>query len=1035
MGTDVDAGSDVHGDDSMARAGVRARVKALERGARSVTPRSGVVDVGRDGWDVARDGRAWRSTGRWTTATRALARVTEDVRGIRTRLFGANDDDSVGADGGDASATVRSSWARGLGGRCVAVEVEMEARERFARVTRRCRNEIEDVDERRLERARALMQTRRARVDKGSAMSSRARSSGGRLSSPLRVLDEQATLLKRAALEILRRNAERGRALRRAANDMSIIRRGPTLRKAFEGLRQNAEANAPRTRAVLETCETFVAVSARRKRRAVLRAWADAARESGLAKTCAAIHNVRCAQAALRHWELFVARAHWKRCANKLARRYADGRLRVSAFSAWLLHLRRAKERRIAVRARMFGMSVLEAQRAVHEKLDRTAHDASRMKGEELRFLFDERCLRSALRSQIVAAVKFSRALEGLRRFSADDNEVLWASSDVAAVRGIGAAQNHLDAGFRTRGRMHVDARADLSRNREDVAASRVAASIEDADARVPLYETTTTIDVEALGAEAFERSREHEGALAAAREATAKCVSARKFEHETSLRVSRLVANAESRANAATQGAHDAMDEAVQAEYLAMEAEEIADAAEARADALAENKSVDPTEVSAAFASAADAATRAVTMSSAHVAAARVAERAMDIAEEHRCAAELVRNQADEDLESARARVLEAEALVMATAKAERELKLRAMRATAELRRLTGVTSSNEQRDYLVERDENIVFSPTKRRGIDEKKASRRLLTWESFGDGDDEDESIDLRGISLVPGRWVTLAECATQAYAKRLAKKTVHAFVLNVEQQCRRREAALLALAMMVFTEWRDFVRAVTSRRKLVEDIINEVIKEDRERRLRACVLVLRKHAAWRRARCDELKLSLRRIVAPDTTLPAFTHWRTKVANICLVRRVVNRAIEAWKARGSGPSHANAFYRQYDSFVAWRNVVRFERNRRRATRAADQYRRVTLALGVLKSWRAVARDASQARLRSVFDFIHRTSRRRARRLFFGWRAETLRRRIADVALESHQRARTLSALDAWRAVTDARRRSVGRRDAPSS
>ena len=789
------------------------------------------------------------------------------------------------------------------------------------------------------------------------------------------------------------------RARLRAANDMEMIRRAPMMRVAFDAMRANAAANAPRSRALVETCEMFVSVSARRARRACLRAWRDAAREGALEKTCAAIHNVRCVHAAIRHWELFVARAFWKRTANELATRYARGRLRVQTFCAWLLHLRRAKERRIAVRARMFGMSVPEAQRAVHEKLDRTARDAARMREKELVFLFEEQCLRSALRSQVAAGAKLARTLAGLRRFSADESDVEWATSAAAALHGVSSARRHIEAGFSTRGTKPISSvrRAALSRDREDVAASRTVAAIED--------ENEASMDDDALiAAEAFERAREHEAALSAAREATKRCMDARKFAQDVSLRANRLVANSDSRANAAFQGAQDAMNESARAEYLAMEAEVEADAAEERANTLSRTLGAEHPEVSEAFRRAADAATRAVTLSSAHVAAARVAERALDIAEEHKRAADLIKAQASDDVEAARSRVLEAEATLMAMAKAERELKMEAMRATASFRHATGNAPKNVGPSE--EGASNAVFSPKKRRSAEEKQIARRRLTWASFGDDDDDDDdTMQLRSVSLVPGKWVTLAECATQAYAKRLAFKSLRGFAENVDWRRRQRAAALLALVTKAFTTWAELARVNQSRRKLVESVVDEVLGEDRARRLLVYMTVLQKHAKWRRARCDELRLSLRRVVAPTIMRPAFDHWRAKVGRILLVRRVINRGIAAWKARGNRPSHANAFYRMYDAFAAWKALARVKRERRRRTAAAREYHRVAVALRVMQEWRRVShRGRARARDLDVDleEFRIRCRLRAKRSAFFRWRAETLRRRIRALSLE---------------------------------
>ena len=81
-------------------------------------------------------------------------------------------------------------------------------------------------------------------------------------------LDEGAAkATKRLAFEILRSAAGRSRALRRAANDMGMIRRAPILKRTFDALRAHAVICAPRTRAMREACETFVVVTDRRMRR------------------------------------------------------------------------------------------------------------------------------------------------------------------------------------------------------------------------------------------------------------------------------------------------------------------------------------------------------------------------------------------------------------------------------------------------------------------------------------------------------------------------------------------------------------------------------------------------------------------------------------------------------------------------------------------------------------------------------------------------------------------------------------------------
>ena len=824
-------------------------------------------------------------------------------------------------------------------------------------------------------------------------------------------MDEGAAkATKRLAFEILRGAAGRSRALRRAANDMGMIRRAPILKRAFDALRAHAVICAPQTRAMREACETFVAVTNRRIRRSAFKSWREGVREQTLGKTCAAIHNVRVAQAALHHWELFAARAFWKRKANELAHSYATGRLRAVAFCAWLLHARRVKERRIAVRARMFGMSVPEAQRAIHEKVKYTAHDAHLMMKSELKYLFKTRCLESALRSQVSSSVKLIRTLENMRRFTADGEDVAWASSDSAVFRGIGAAKRQLHAGFSTRGRIDSSRRKTLSLNRDDVAASRTAAAIEEVATTIDFI-PDNSMNVDALSADAYELSQEHQRALTSARDATQKCVAARKAAHDASLRASRLVANAESRANAAVQGAQDAMNESIKAEFLAIEAEESANLAERRAGELSESGAGDEEAIAHALQRAAEAAARAVNLSSAHVAAARVAERAIDIAEEHKEAAKLIKAQAEEDVEKAQTRALEAEAVVMATAKLERELNVKAVNAMKRLQRATG-DSVVFHDGSLFDRDskENAVFSPTKARSAEEKKIMRRRVTWDSFGEGiDDDDDDIveSMQNISLAPGKWYTLAECATQAYAKRLARKALAGFAKNIAWRRQQRDAAQLSFITNIFTSWANVAHINQTRRRLVESVVDEVVSEDRERRLRAYVSCLQKHAKWRKARCEELKISLRRVVAPTITRPAFDHWRKKVANIYLVRRVVNRAIVAWRERIAKPSHSNAFYAMYDALHAWRRITEERRLRRHRSRTAMEYHRVTLTLKALNSWRSFT-EARAERVRERRVALERSRRRRR------------------LAVESYYRALASRALLLWRAVAVANRQS---------
>ena len=155
-----------------------------------------------------------------------------------------------------------------------------------------------------------------------------------------------------------------------------------------------------------------------------------------------------------------------------------------------------------------------------------------------------------------------------------------------------------------------------------------------------------------------------------------------------------------------------------------------------------------------------------------------------------------------------------DAEALVLTTAKIERELKARALDASRLLRRVEGPSASVacDDRNVFVRREQDdVVFSPTKARSADEKRDARRRVTWESFGDGDDDDDDdvrdalIDTRGMSLRPGEWRTLAQCAAQAHGKRLAMKTFHGFASHVIWRRRQREARQLAFVTDVFTSW--------------------------------------------------------------------------------------------------------------------------------------------------------------------------------------------------------------------------------------
>jgi len=984
-----------------------------------------------------------------SSASRAVERVTEDVRAVRMALF----ESSVKAVAAvDAEVASWEASARAGGSAAATTRVDDEdadSRDRARRVTRRAGSDLEtlrrthDAREARVtERRRRWMETEARESRRFGVGAARRRSTSSASSGPVfltgvpassskhanyvderasRARDDGESLLKLAAFTALRNHAERNRAATNAANDLGMIRRAPILRRAFEGLRSHAIACAPRTRAMLEACETFVAATNRRVRRETLRGWRRATKDASLERTCAAIHNVRCAHAALCHWELFAARAFWKRRARELATRYADGRLKIYAFFGWARHARRANERRIAVRARMFGMSALEAKRAIHQTRDRTAADATEAMELAARELFETTCLRGALRAQVTSSATLVRTLLAARRFTATDDDVVWASTASARVRGVGTMRRHKSAGL---GAKIVDEtqRDALARDRDDVVASRTAATIEEEEEEATRSLGMMTVDVDALSADAYETALEHQKSLRDAREATRRCVDARSALHETTVAASRLTANADARANAAMQGARDAVDEADKAERLVIEAECAADVAEKRAEALAASGARrDDADVTEAFGLAADAATRAVALSSAHVAAARVAERATRVAEEHAAARELVAARAAEEIEEAKERVRDAEALVMTTAKIERELKVRALDASKLLRRVTGPSASvaYDDRDVFVRRErDDVVFSPTKTRSADEKKDARRRATWESFGDGDDDDDVrdafIDTRGMSLRPGEWRTLTQCAAQAHGKRLAMKTFRGFANHVVWRRRQREASQLAFVTNVFTSWARLAHANQTRRKLIERVVDEVVEADRARRLGAYVACFRAHAKWRRARSEELSISLRRVVEPTITRPAFQHWRRKVANIFLARRVISAAIDAWRRRLAKPAYASDFYCAYDALHAWRSLTRERRVARRRRQTAVEYRRVSLALKTLRVWRRAAR-----RRRDRHQRIHRTlhhrrlesERRFARRVLSSWRdAASRRRRLA------------LGVLLAWRAAARA-------------
>lgn len=1002
--------------------------------------------------------RATSSRASASSASRAVERVTEDVRAVRVALFESSVAavDAVDAEVASWEASSRARWTA-PSATCVDDE-DADSRDRARRVTRCAGSDLEalrrthDAREARVrERRRRWMETEAREPRRFGVGSARRRSTSSASSGPVfltgvpassskhanyvderasRARDDDASLLKLAAFTALRNHAERNRAATNAANDLGMIRRAPILRRAFEGLRSHAVARAPRTRAMLEACETFVAATNRRVRRETLRRWRRATKDAGLERTCAAIHNVRCAHAALCHWELFAARAFWKRRARELATRYADGRLKIYAFFGWARHARRANERRIAVRARMFGMSALEAKRAIHQTRDRTAADAREAMELAARELFETTCLRGALRAQVTSSATLVRTLLAARRFTATDDDVVWASTATARVRGVGTMRRHKSAGLGAR--IVDETRRDaLARDRDDVVASRTAATIEDEETMRSMG--MMTVDVDALSADAYETALEHQKSLRDAREATRRCVDARSALHETTVAASRLTANADARANAAMQGARDAVEDADKAERLVIEAECAADVAEKRAEALAASGAQrDDADVTEAFGLAADAATRAVAASSAHVAAARVAERATRIAEEHAAARELVAARAAEEIEEAKERVRDAEALVMTTAKIERELKVRALDASRLLRRVTGpsVGGAYDDRDVFVRRErDDVVFSPTKTRSADEKKDARRRATWESFGDGDDDDDVrdafIDTRGMSLRPGEWRTLTQCAAQAHGKRLAMKTFRGFASHVVWRRRQREASQLAFVTNVFTSWARRAHANQTRRKLIERVVDEVVEADRARRLGAYVACFRAHAKWRRARSEELAISLRRVVEPTITRPAFQHWRRKVSNIFLARRVISAAIDAWQRRLAKPAYASDFYCAYDALHAWRSLTRERRAARRRRQTAVEYHRVSLALKTLRVWRGAARRRRDRHHRVHRSLHHRRlerERRFARRVLSLWRAEAHRRRRLARCVETRLRRLALGVLLAWRAAARA-------------
>jgi len=823
------------------------------------------------------------------------------------------------------------------------------------------------------------------------------------------------TLLRRVAFAALAHNAEVARAKRHAANDMGLSHRLPILQRAFDALQAHTEICKPRRDAMRAACATFVNVAKRRAKRACMRAWSRAARDGKIERTSGAIHNIRVVEAALRHWELFAATQLWKRQSNALAERYAARRRKTVAFCGWLRDVRRAKERRIAVRAKLFGMSVLEAQRAVHAELRYTARDATEKLKKELRFVYDE-CVESAARAQVASSKKLASCLRGALRFTATARDVIWASSGAADILGLGASLKNLALGFdvpsgaRRVGEKNAEA---LARARGDAANSRLAADIEgnegddddDDDARL---ESPRRVDVDVVSAEAYECAREHQIALKNARDAAEKCAAARKTAHETELNASRVIANAESRANAAIQGAEDAMEDSINAEYRAIEAEETARLAETRADRLAEAwADADADALAEALRHAADAATRSLTCSSAHAAAAKVAARAAEIAEDHKDAADVIKARAQDDVDIARRNVIEAEAAVLHTAQVERQLKIKAMNA---MRRLSAL-SEQRTSEHVVSED---------------KEAIRQRLTWASYGvgdddDDDDDDEEIDVRKVSMKPGAWYTLNDVAVQVYARRLAIKAFRGFAEHVQWRAKQRAAAQLTFITHVFNAWADTARAIQTRRKRVERVIDDVMREDRERRMRLYLQCFQKHANWRRARCEELAVSLRRVMIA-TTRDAFEQWRLKVHRIGLCRRVINRGVVAWRERLAKPSHVGAFHRLYDALCAWRRVAHVARERRDATSAAREYHTVTLALKCMRAWRTRAHERRQSRFarRREFDAFISARRRRVQTLvLIAWRRQALKRRARILAIELYYRRLARRALLHWRRV----------------
>ena len=139
-------------------------------------------------------------------------------------------------------------------------------------------------------------------------------------------------------------------------------------------------------------------------------------------------------------------------------------------------------------------------------------------------------------------------------------------------------ARRRKDATTQSRGvvaRRRRDSRRDaLARERDDVLASRTAATIEEEEESTSRAKMTT-FDVDALRADAYEAALEHQKSFETRREATRQCVDARGALRETTVAASRVTANADARANAAMQGARDAVEDADKAERLVIEAEQ----------------------------------------------------------------------------------------------------------------------------------------------------------------------------------------------------------------------------------------------------------------------------------------------------------------------------------------------------------------------------------------------------------------------------------------------------------------------------